>query len=125
MIPRSFKPGAISKRYYLQEHPEKRALYAANQKVRFANSRRQVLEAYGGKCECCNESIPEFLGIDHINNDGAQHRRESGLHGGGRLYYWLRKNGFPKDRFRLLCHNCNLARGFYGKCPHELKTEVV
>jgi hypothetical protein len=21
--------------------------------------------------------------------------------------------------YRVLCHNCNLARGFYGYCPHE------
>jgi hypothetical protein len=30
----------------------------------------------------------------------------------------LAKHGYP-DTFQLLCHNCNLARGFYGTCPHQ------
>ena len=35
-----------------------------------------------------------------------------------RLSVWMIKNNFPKG-FQVLCHNCNLAKGFYGKCPHE------
>lgn len=31
---------------------------------------------------------------------------------------WQRKNNYPKG-FQVLCHNCNLAKGFYGKCPHQ------
>jgi radical SAM protein with 4Fe4S-binding SPASM domain len=31
----------------------------------------------------------------------------------------LKNNNYPKDLFRLLCHNCNMARGCYGYCPHE------
>jgi hypothetical protein len=27
-------------------------------------------------------------------------------------------NGFPSG-FRTLCHNCNMAKGLYGTCPHE------
>jgi hypothetical protein len=27
--------------------------------------------------------------------------------------------GYPKDRYQLLCHNCNMAKGFYGLCPHQ------
>jgi hypothetical protein len=79
--------------------------------------RALVLAAYGGQCECCGESIPEFLAIDHINNDGKQDRQRLG--GSTTVVYrWLRNHGFPKDRYRLLCHNCNLARQFYGQCPH-------
>lgn len=83
-----------------------------------ARLRAQVLEAYGGRCVCCDETTPEFLGVDHVHNDGAQHRREVGG-SGVNVYSWLRANGFPKDRFQLLCHNCNLAKGFYGECPHK------
>lgn len=80
-----------------------------------------VVDAYGGKCECCGEARIEFLQIDHIHNDGASHRRELA---GSHLYDELRKLGFPKDRFRLLCCNCNFARGKYGYCPHEKEREA-
>jgi hypothetical protein len=78
--------------------------------------RQEILEAYGHRCTCCGESRQEFLAIDHIFNDGAEHRKQVGS--SKTFYYWLKRNGFPKDRFQLLCHNCNLAKGFYGECPH-------
>jgi hypothetical protein len=34
------------------------------------------------------------------------------------MYVWLRDNGWPEG-YRVLCHNCNSARGLYGYCPHE------
>jgi len=77
--------------------------------------RNEVLKAYGSKCACCGEIQPEFLAVDHINNDGAEHRRTVGTG----LYQWLRKNGFPKEVFQLLCHNCNFAKAKYGVCPHQ------
>jgi len=85
---------------------------------RRANLRAETLDAYGNRCNCCGESTPEFLSVDHINNDGAAHRREAKLSGGSRFYEWLKKHGFPKDRFQLLCYNCNFAKGRYGECPH-------
>ncbi len=79
--------------------------------------RNDVLAAYGGKCACCGESHPEFLAIDHINGGGEKHRRTVGY--GHGVYLWLRKHNFPKDKFRLLCHNCNFATSRYKHCPHE------
>ena len=35
------------------------------------------------------------------------------------MYLELKKLGWPKDRFRLLCTNCNQARAYFGVCPHE------
>lgn len=78
-----------------------------------------VFAAYGGYvCACCGEEGREFLSIDHINNDGAEHRRSMGLNPGGTFYCWLKRNGFPPG-FRVLCMNCNFARGRFGYCPHE------
>jgi hypothetical protein len=57
---------------------------------------------------------PDFLQIDHVNNDGKQHRKVIGQ---GRTYFWLKKNNFPSD-FQVLCANCNFAKGHYGTCPH-------
>ncbi len=38
--------------------------------------------------------------------------------GGSVLYSWLKKQGYPPG-FQVLCHNCNLAKGYYGACPHQ------
>ncbi len=76
-----------------------------------------IIKAYGGKCECCNDDNWEFLSIDHINGGGRKHLAEIG--GSGRLYRWLRKQGYPKDNYRLLCMNCNCSYGRYGYCPHQ------
>ena len=75
------------------------------------------LSFYGGnppKCNCCKENTYEFLAIDHINGGGNKHKKERGC---SSLYAWLVRNNFP-DGFQVLCHNCNLAKGFYGACPH-------
>ena len=82
-------------------------------------TREKVLEHYSeGKmeCACCTENIEEFLCIDHIDGGGNVHRAEIGH--GTSFYRWLINNDFPLG-YQVLCHNCNLAKGFYGKCPHE------
>ena len=82
------------------------------------NFRKKIFAAYGGKCTCCGETIPEFLTIDHINGDGAKHRKELRLRGGAPFYTWLKKNNFPKG-YQILCWNCNLGKGVSGVCPHK------
>lgn len=83
--------------------------------------RKEVLEAYGNKCACCGESAEEFLTIDHIDGRGSHHRKEVGP----RLYAVLRRLGFPKDKYRLLCMNCNFSYGMRGYCPHQRKIQVA
>lgn len=86
-----------------------------------AKLKREVFEHYGGippHCACCGERYSEFLSIDHIHGNGAAHRREIRLRTGMSFYRYLRKQGFPTG-YRVLCHNCNFARGIYGLCPHE------
>jgi hypothetical protein len=75
-----------------------------------------AIDAYGGFCACCGETERTFLQIDHVNDDGAEHRR---MIKGARLAPWLRKNGYPEG-FRVLCANCNFGRHINGgACPHE------
>ena len=85
--------------------------------------RARMLEMYGHACECCGESRKEFLALDHRNNDGAAHRKEIRSRTSdsptSHVYRQAVMLGFPNNKFRLLCHNCNMARGFYGFCPHE------
>ncbi|KKN72366.1 hypothetical protein LCGC14_0411930 [marine sediment metagenome] len=86
------------------------------QKRGLARLRGQALELYGGECECCGESNPNYLTFDHINGDGG--RLWARLGGGGSRYRVVIKAGYPNSRYRLLCYNCNIALGIYGHCPH-------
>ena len=68
-----------------------------------------VLTYYGkGKCECCicGESRDPCLTIDHIDGNGASHRRSIGMpKGGGNIYGWLRMKAYPEG-YQTLCMNC-------------------
>lgn len=66
---------------------------------------------------CCGEKEIEFLAIDHIFGGGNKEKKSLGVYGGIKFYSWLIKMDFP-PRYRILCHNCNNALGFYGYCPH-------
>ena len=79
--------------------------------------RAETLFAYSGaqpRCACCGEQRLAFLTLDHVNNGGRAHRRQKGNQG---VYHELRRAGYPPG-FRVLCFNCNLARGSYGSWPH-------
>jgi hypothetical protein len=79
--------------------------------------RARAFEEYGGKCVCCGETEPAFLVFDHVNDDGAAHRREIG--GASVLIEWIFRENFP-DTIQLLCANCNMAKQFNpGGCPHQ------
>ena len=103
-----------------------RKFYAAHrvyqnewQKKKAQEYRRIVIEHYGNKCACCGEEIYQFLSIDHVNNDGAAHKKLVGASGSA-MCRWIIKNHFPVD-IQILCYNCNCAKGFYGKCPHTME----
>lgn len=90
-----------------------------------ARIKEAVFAAYGGyKCACCGETEKAFLTIDHIENDGAAHRRSitgkrhsAGFH----TYIWLVKNSFPNG-FQVLCMNCNHGKRMNGGiCPHQVR----
>lgn len=84
-------------------------------------TRKKVIEHYGGKCKCCGESKFEFLAIDHINGEGLKDRKCLGKTyylNGVAFYRYIINNNYP-DKYRLLCHNCNMSLGFYGYCPHK------
>jgi hypothetical protein len=72
--------------------------------------RRDTIEAYGGMCDVCG-SIKD-LEVDHENGLG-NHHRDSIFHqghrspGGWNFYLWLKKNGYPKKGYRLLCKKCH------------------
>lgn len=89
-----------------------------------------VMKHYcGGEphCQCpsgnCKETIPEFLTVDHIHNDGNKERarnKKDRNGAGDHLYRTLKRKNFPPG-YRVLCWNCNCGRARTEdfKCPHE------
>lgn len=87
------------------------------EKVRAAGAGRRQRRKVQRKCIICGEQQDKFLCIDHIDNDGAQQRREVGS--GSKFMAWIVKNGFPDD-LQVLCWNCNAGKQLNsGVCPHE------
>lgn len=97
--------------------PENKERRAFTNKAYRQRIRMEVIKAYGGKCECCGEPRREFLAIDHIEGGGNKHRKQL-RRGGHGFHHWLRNNNYPSG-FRILCHNCNSALGYYSRCPHN------
>lgn len=89
---------------------------ASRRKKHRSKLKRDLIAHYGGICNCCGEARSEFMTIDHVQNNGAEHRKILG--GTGALYGWLRKHDFPQEGFQLLCFNCNHAKAMFGICPH-------
>ena len=98
-------------RAWAAAHPG--ASSARNRKHRAA-LRATVLAHYGQVCACCGST--KRLGIDHINGDGARHRRElfEGR-GGARFYLWLIDQGFPEG-YQTLCQPCNASKATGPRC---------
>lgn len=107
---------AVQSKLYYEQHRNK---YNARRKDYSKQTRIKVLRHYGGDvpyCVCCGETTFEFLSLDHINGGGNTDRKING--GGTQFQLYLIKNNFPEG-IQILCHNCNLAKGFYGQCPHK------
>jgi hypothetical protein len=87
--------------------------FAYNQEIR-----SELLTAYGNICACCDEAEPSFLQLDHVNGGGRKDR-ESFVNPSA-FYRELKRRGYPKDEFRLLCSNCNFAKKDGRECPHKM-----
>lgn len=105
-----------------ERNPGKQSAYMKKYNLKL---KRQVMDAYGGCCACCGEAELVFLTIDHIEGDGAEHRRQIAAakgnnwgQAGSPTYRWLRDNYFPEG-FQVLCANCNCGKQWNGGvCPH-------
>jgi hypothetical protein len=103
--------------YYKAYYQRNRDRELSQAKRRQASLKDAAYAAYGGyRCACCAETQVTFLCIDHVNNDGYQHRKQIGR--GSNIYLWLRKHGYPQG-FQVLCMNCNFGKKHNnGVCPH-------
>jgi hypothetical protein len=112
-----------------EKNPDRQSAYMKKYNLKL---KRQVMDAYGGHCACCGEIELVFLTIDHVEDNGAEHRREiaaakgnSWGQAGSPTYRWLRDNGFPAG-FQVLCANCNCGKQWNGGiCPHQVTAEAL
>lgn len=73
--------------------------------------KRQIMNAYGGRCACCGETELVFLTM-------AADKGSPWGQAGSATYRWLRDNEFPEG-FQVLCANCNCGKQWNGGvCPH-------
>lgn len=88
--------------------------YRADESRRACEEYRQLkwaaIQNLGAKCHCCGEASLEFLLVVLV--DG---RRPSSA----TFYKDIRKQGYPQDKYRLLCRNCYWAIRNWGYCPHK------
>ena len=82
--------------------------------------RAEFLEVFGHRCACCGETDEVFLTIDHINGGGKAPRKAPGGAQHSMLYS-IKKMGWPRDKFRLFCMNCNWATRKGDPCPHVVR----
>jgi 5-methylcytosine-specific restriction endonuclease McrA len=83
--------------------------------------RELVIKAYGGCCCHCGYDNPLALAVDHVFNDGCVERK-NGIAGGTVFYRKLIRENFPKDRYQLLCYNCNHIKEVHRQ--HERREKL-
>lgn len=93
---------------YANEYQNNRESHLATCKRRNMRHREMVISHYSPKkcCTSCGFSDMRALSIDHINGDGANHRRELK---GKSFYKWLIDNKYPRG-FQVLCMNCQFIK---------------
>lgn len=78
---------------------------------RFATKLWKEAFNFFGPCPC-KETELKFLTVSHINNDGAEKRR-NGEGSSKKILINFHKQGWPeslKENYRLECYNCNCGR---------------
>lgn len=86
-----------------------------------AKLKLEMLNAFDRKCECCGETHPEFLSLEHRIPGNGQNSTGLKSH---QLYRVARNEGWPKDKYACLCMNCNYAKGHFGYCPHQSNLSI-
>lgn len=85
--------------------------------ARYLVTKGEFVKAYGGRCYCCGETSVAFLTLDHIKGGGYKERAIVGR--GTQMYLKAKREGYPRDKYRCACMNCNLATSQGRICPHQ------
>jgi hypothetical protein len=108
-------------REYYWKHRIERAEYSKKYRDK---TKLDAMIHYGTdppSCKCCGTEEIEFLTLDHIDNDGAKHRRADMSRTRGRDFYsWLKRNSYPTSlRSQVLCWDCQWGKKSKKGCPHS------
>lgn len=100
--------------------PEKNRISRRDSTRKTTRERRiSALMFLGGRCEHCGFNDARALQFDHINGDGAKHRREMIGHSS-----WQSSTAVLKhpEMFQVLCANCNWIKR-YDKQEHAKRED--
>jgi len=92
--------------------------------------KQEALERYsaGGSVACavCGCDDIDMLCLDHIGNNGAEHRKKIGISGRGSAgtstHAALKREGWPPG-LQVLCANCNLKKEIELKRAARMENE--
>ena len=90
-----------------EEYYNKRDWYKEYARAHRCELKSLVISHYGGRCAVCGETHLAFLTIDHINNNGSEHRKRVGM--GDTFYQHLVSSDFPPG-YQVLCWNHNYLK---------------
>jgi GNAT superfamily N-acetyltransferase len=86
---------------------ENKEVLAAKRKIYRDNIIHGIIELLGGECSICGEDNTELLSLDHVHDDGNEERKKFNSI---TIKRKLLKGELDKNRYRLLCHTCNVGR---------------
>jgi hypothetical protein len=96
-----------------QRHPGHHKKYAQRNAIlnrqRARDERLRLIKEFGGTCTSCGETDPIVLTFDHVQNDGANHRRTVR----GKNIIDLVKSA--PEKYQLLCQNCNWRKEYWRR----------
>lgn len=82
-----------------------------------ANTRNALFDILGHECSRCGFADKRALQVDHINGDGAEHRRRETNAAG-----LLRSVKARPHLFQILCANCNwIKKSELGENPGRVR----
>lgn len=84
--------------------------YLKQQKIK-----REALKGYHSQCSICGEAEIEFLTLDHVKEDGNEHRKNVK----NNIYLWAVKQKYP-DTLQCLCFNCNIKKSLKLRYKEEV-----
>jgi 5-methylcytosine-specific restriction endonuclease McrA len=91
-------------RKYRERHPNYNRESSRKTQEKY---RKLIFDHYGWQCKMCGRD--KNLVLDHINENGNEHRKELGIPSGWMFYRWVVKNGYPDD-LQTLCRKCNRSK---------------
>lgn len=98
-----------------REMPSKTAKQAGTM-ISKQRARLGAIALLGGKCSYCGIDDPIVLNIDHVNDDGSHERKKLNP---SQLCARLVKGTLPKERYQLLCCNCNWRKEYLRRTGRQ------